>query len=271
LRRTSQQGRRQHQGIEEGDEQRKAPHRDKQQTIARKANPAKCNKRNRDYYATNDGFRQRRAAKVTEKRTKKRHATEESIRQAAKAVRDLGEPLTQADLLQQVYKARPDTRNAQVLLDDRFTIFHVTQVAPHELKPAGLLERRDSHRRDENSTERQLKSFEQVWGTPVSLVKACYGFANLHGGSKVIFTKALHVYAITESHRQYETFYQHTIRGKNGNINDAPKHGEHFVCSREHITVGESDPGVVVLRIPWISDGEPDFENLEVLYCNAGE
>jgi hypothetical protein len=204
----------------------------------------------------------------------KHHAKEDDLRQAAKAVRDLGETLTQDDVLQQVYKARPeDTRNAQVLLDDRFTIFHVTQVAPHELKPAGLLERRDSHltTRDKNSTEAKLKSFEQVWGTPVSLEKACYGYMNLHGGSKVIFTKDLHMYAVTESHRQYITFKQHTVRGIHRNIIDAPKHGEHFVCSRENIAIGESDPGVAVLRIPWTNDNQPDIANLKVLYCNAGE
>jgi hypothetical protein len=169
-----------------------------------------------------------------------------------------------------VFKAHPeDTRNAQVLLNDRFTINHVTQVAPHELDPAGLLVPFDSHletRKKKKKTEAELKSFEQVWGTPVSLEEACCGYMHMEGGSKVILTKDLHVYAITESHPQYDTFWQHTVAGM-----DAPKHGTHFVSSREKIAVGEKDPGVVVLRIPWTNDDKPDFENLEVFYCNAGE
>jgi hypothetical protein len=156
------------------------------------------------------------------------------------------------------------------LLKDRFTINHVTHVAPHELDPPGLLVPIDSHlenrKKKKKKTPAQLKSYEKVWGTPVSLVDACYGYMHMHGGNKVVRNKDLHVYAMLESHPQYDSFFQHTVTGM-----DAPKHGEHFVWSRKTIAVGESDPGVAVLRIPWTSDGKPDLDNLEVLYCNAGE
>jgi hypothetical protein len=240
------------------------------------ADPEKYHKRRRDFYATNEDYADNIKQYEADKRKKRRHAKEENLCQASKAVRDLGEEQTRNDVLQQVYKARPDTRNAQVLLKDRFTIFHVTQVAPHELKPAGLLVPFDSRlemrletrkkKKKKNYTEAELKAYEKVWGTPVSLQDACYGFKDMHGGSKVIRNKDFYVYAIVESHPQYETFYQHTVAGM-----DVPKNGTHFVWSLECIAVGESDPGVAVLRIPWRSDGQPDFDNVEVMYCNAGE
>jgi hypothetical protein len=246
-----------------------------------KTDPERYRKRSREYYQDNPDFADGKRKRMSELRTNKRHAKEDDLQQAAKAVRDLGEKQTRDDVLDQVYGARPDnTRNAQELLDKRYAIFHVTQVAPHELKPAGLLERRDSHleartkkKRKKKLTKAQIKSFAQVWGTPVSLAKAIHRVMNLHGGSKVNLEKDLHVYAITESHRQYDTFKQHTMRGKNGVINDAPKNGEHFVCARENIAVGESEPGVAVLRIPWTNDNKPvpDIKNLEVMYCNAGK
>jgi hypothetical protein len=252
--------------------ERNAPQKKERKQNDQTANPAKYRKESREYRAANPDYVEKSKKRRLELGTKKRHANEESLRQAAKAVRDLGKKVTPDDLLKQVYKARPKTRNAQPLLDDRFTIFHVTHVAPHELDPAGLLVPFDSNlenrKKKKKLTPAQLMSVEQVWGTPVSLANALHGFRNLHGGSKVNLEKDLHVYAVTESHPQYETFYQHTVNG-----NNAPKHAEHFVWSLEKIAVGETDPGVVVLRIPWTSDGkpEPDLVNLEVMYCNPGE
>jgi hypothetical protein len=245
------------------------------------ADPDKENKRRRDKYATNEDYADKIKQNVAERRKKRRLANEDSLWQAAKAVRDLGKKVTPDDLLKQVYKARPDTRNAQALLNDRFTIFHITHVAPHELDPAGLLVPFDSHLEDRKKSKKkktpaELKSMEKVWGTPRSLADALHGFMHLHGGNKVDPNKDLYVYAITESHRQYDTFHQHTIRGKNGNISDAPKYGRHFVWSLENIAVGENVPGVVVLRIPWTNDNNnnnpvPDIAKLKVMYCNAGE
>jgi hypothetical protein len=259
---------------------RSAPLKEAWQQNDRKAHPENHRKRSREYYQDNPDYAEKSKRRQIEKRTEKRHAKEDDLRQASKAVRDLDEEHTRADVLKQVYAERPPSRNAQELLEKRYAIFHVTQVAPQELKPAGRLERRDSHlearttkKRKKKLTEAQLESYEQVWGTQVSLEDALLGFRNMHGGSKVNLEKALHVYAVTESHRQYNTFNQHTIRGKNGVIIDAPKNGAHFVCSRENIAVGESEPGVAVLRIPWTNDNKPvpDIANLKVLYCNPGE
>jgi hypothetical protein len=62
-----------------------------------------------------------------------------------------------------VYKARPkDTRNAQVLLDDLFTINHVTHVAPHELNPAGFLVPNDSHLENRNEEEEDASGAQVV-------------------------------------------------------------------------------------------------------------
>jgi hypothetical protein len=182
----------------------------------------KYNKRKREKYATDEDFAEKIKQDVAERMKKMRLDSEDDRRQANSAIRALGEQLTPDDLLKQVYEARPDTRNAQLLLDDGYTIFHVTQVAPHELNPAGLLVPFDSHLENRKKktkkklTRAQLKSMEKVWGTPRSLADSLHGLMHMHHGKKVVRTKDFHVYAVTKSHPQYYSFKQHTIRGKNG-------------------------------------------------------